>query len=74
MDWSMFSLYLTLALLAAEFGKGTAQRVVCPSSTTLATFNTALVTFFAETGVDPEIEERTQILIQQVSRLLASYS
>ena len=43
----------------------TAIRKKCPARTSLATFNAAFVPFFP--GVNgPEIEERTQLLIQQV--------
>lgn len=43
-----------------------AGRKKCPARTSLATFNAAFVPFFLGVNGNPEIEERTQLLIQQV--------
>ena len=64
MDWYTATVFLTVLFAAGD----ASQRVLCPSTTTLATFNSALIPSFAA-GADPEIEERTAILIQQVNGL-----
>ena len=61
MDWR------TVFVFSAIFLANGANGVFYPVRTILGTFNTALVPFFS---ADPEIEERAEILIQQVSILL----
>lgn len=53
-------------LLASE--KVESRRLSCPSKTTLATFNTGFVLFYPGTdgSVNPELDERVQLLIEQV--------
>lgn len=62
--FGMFFSAVTVLLLAENYIAET-RKAVCPSKMSLATFNTALAPIYP--GVNgAEIEERTQLLIQQV--------
>lgn len=61
------ALFLAFFLLAEEV---TARRKKCPAKTSLATFNAAFVPFYPGAG-GPEIEQRTELLIQQVRKIIA---
>lgn len=61
------SLLLVFLLLGEEAAAG---RFLCPTKTTLGTFNTGLVPFYPglDPDGDPEIEERVALLIEQVCK------
>jgi hypothetical protein len=59
------SAYTFVFLLSALLLTVAAGRKKCPAKTSLATFNAALVPFFPG-AIGPEIENRTELLIEEV--------
>ena len=60
-------LFLAFALLVLSAATNVrAERRRCPATTTLATFNAALVPFYGVPDFSPQLEERLSLLIEEV--------
>ena len=65
-----FNIIITTTLLMVFREYVEASRQPCQATSTLATFNAALIPSYPGSNGDPEIEERASLLIEQVVLVL----